>query len=105
VGLAVGIVVILRDHVESPPYTEVSPPGAVLKRLQLHDNVNFLHKAALMTMLEQLPEGSRIEIDARRSRRLDPDVLEVIGNFQKLAPTRNIDFRLVGIPALETPAQ
>ncbi len=99
VGLAVGIVVILRDHVQSPPYTEISPAGAVLKRLQLHDNVNFLHKAALMTMLEALPHGSRIEIDARRTRRLDPDVLEVIGNFQELAPTRDIDFRLVGFPA------
>ncbi len=105
VGLAVGIVVILRDHVDSPPYTEISPPGAVLKRLQLHDNVNFLHKAALMTMLEKLPEGCRIEIDARRTRRLDPDVLEVLGNFQQLAPVRNIDFRLVGVPALETTAK
>ncbi len=98
VGLAVGVVVILRDHVQSPPYTEVSPPGAVLKRLQLHDNVNFLHKAALLTMLEDLPEGTRIELDARRTRRLDPDVLEVIGNFSKLAPQKNIDLRLVGFP-------
>lgn len=105
VGLAVGVIVILRDHVQSPPYTEISPPGAVLKRLQLHDNVNFLHKAALLTMFEQLPEGSRVEIDARRTRRLDPDVLEVIGNFRQLAPQRNIDFRLVGIPALETSAK
>ncbi|WKW12095.1 SulP family inorganic anion transporter [Pseudogemmatithrix spongiicola] len=98
VGLAVGVVAILRDHVQSPPYTEVSAPGAVLKRLQLHDNVNFLHKAALATMLEALPEGSRIELDARRTRRLDADVLEVIGNFQRLAPQRNIDLRLVGFP-------
>lgn len=105
VGLAVGIVAILRDHVQSPPYTEISPPGAVLKRLQLHDNVNFLHKAALSTMLEALPEGSRIELDARRTRRLDADVLEVIGNFQRLAPQRNIDLRLVGFPPLGPSAQ
>jgi len=98
VGLAVGVIAILRDHVQSPPYTEVSAPGAVLKRLQLHDNVNFLHKAALTTMLEALPEGSRIELDARRTRRLDADVLEVIANFQRLAPQRNIDLRLVGFP-------
>jgi carbonic anhydrase len=98
-GLAVGVVVILRDHVQSPPYTEVSPPGAVLRRLQLHDNVNFLHKAALATMLEALPHGSRVELDARRTKRLDADVLEVIGNFQRLAPQRDIDLRLVGFPA------
>lgn len=105
VGLAVGVVVILRDHVESPPYTEISAPGAVLKRLQLHDNVNFLHRAALEQMLENLPEGSRVEIDARRTRRLDPDVLEVLGNFQQQAADRNIDFRLVGVPALKSAAK
>lgn len=98
-GLAVGVIVILRDHVQSPPYTEISAPGAVLRRLQLHDNVNFLHKAALTTMLEALPHGSRVELDARRTRRLDADVLEVIGNFQRLAPQRDIDLRLVGFPA------
>jgi MFS superfamily sulfate permease-like transporter len=76
----------------------VSPPGAVLKRLQLHDNVNFLHKAALATMFEGLPEGTRIELDARRTRRLDADVLEVVGNFRKSAAQRNIDLRLVGFP-------
>lgn len=98
VGLAVGVIAILRDHVQSPPFTEVSPPGAVLKRLQLHDNVNFLHKAALTTVLEALPAGSRIELDARRTKRLDTDVLEVIDNFRKSAPERHIDLRLVGFP-------
>lgn len=97
IGLAVGIVVILRDHVKSPPYTEVSGKGAVLRRLQLHNNVNFLHKAALLTELEAMPMGSRIEIDARNTRRLDPDVLEVLLNFRETARLREIDYRLVGI--------
>lgn len=104
VGLAVGVIVILRDHVESAPYTEVSPPGALLRRLQLHDNVNFLHRAALEKMLEELEDGTRIELDARRTRRLDPDVLEVIANFRQRAAERNIDFRLVGFPALDAAA-
>jgi MFS superfamily sulfate permease-like transporter len=102
IGLAVGIVVILRDHVKSPPYTEVSGKGAVLRRLQLHDNVNFLHKAALLTELEAMPAGSRLEIDARNTRRLDPDVLEVILNFRETARLRDIDYRLVGIPTTPT---
>lgn len=99
IGLAVGVIVILRDHVKSPPYTEVSGKGAVLRRLQLHDNVNFLHKAALLTELEAMPAGSRLEIDARNTRRLDPDVLEVILNFRETARLRDIDYRLVGFPS------
>lgn len=99
IGLAVGVTVILRDQLESPPFTEVSSPGAVLKRLQLHDNVNFLHKTALTQMLEKLAPGSRIEVDARHTRRIDPDVLEVIHRFSETALARDIDFRLVGVPA------
>lgn len=99
-GLAVGIVVILRDQLESPPFTEVSGKGAVLKRLQLHDNVNFLHKSALNQVLEKMPEGSRIELDARQTRRIDPDVLEVIHRFRETARERGIDYRLVGVPEL-----
>ena len=102
IGLAVGVMVILRDHVQSPPYTEVSAKGAVLRRLQLHDNVNFLHKAALLTELEAMPAGSRLEIDARNTRRLDPDVLEVILNFRETARLRDIDYRLVGFPTSPT---
>lgn len=105
IGLAVGVVVILRDHVQSPPYTEVSPSGSVLRRFQLHDNVNFLHRAALEAMLENLPDGSRIELDARRTRRLDPDVLEVVANFRQNAADRGIDFRLVGFPSLDAAAK
>lgn len=103
IGLAVGITFILRDQLKSPPWAEVSPPGAVLRRLQLHDNVNFLHKAALAQELESVPTGSRLELDARRTRRLDPDVLEVILNFRVTARERNIDYRLVGFPESGTP--
>lgn len=103
VGLVVGITMILRDQLLSPPFTEVSPPGAVLKRLQLHDNVNFLHKSALLQQLEKLPAGSRIELDARRTHRLDPDVLDVIHRFRTTARERNIDYRLVGFPSSGKP--
>jgi MFS superfamily sulfate permease-like transporter len=105
VGLAVGITVILRDQLGSPPFTEVSGKGAVLKRLRLHDNVNFLHKSALHQVLDKLPEGSRIEIDARQSRRIDPDVLEVIHRFRETARERGIDYRLVGVPDSGAAAQ
>lgn len=98
IGLAVGVVIILRDQLKSPPFTEISPPGAVLKRLQLHDHLNFLHKSALQQELDHLPRGSRIELDARRTRRLDPDVLEVLHRFRQTAEERDIDYRLVGVP-------
>jgi MFS superfamily sulfate permease-like transporter len=101
-GLAVGVYYILRDHLKSPPFTEVSAGGAVLRRLRLHDNVNFLHRAAFVTVLQAVPAGSRLEIDGRSTRRLDSDVLEVILNFRETAKLREIDYRLVGIPGAES---
>jgi MFS superfamily sulfate permease-like transporter len=99
VGLTVGVIVILRDHVRTPPFTEVSGKGAVLRRLKLHENLNFLHKAALLAELDAVPPESRIELDARETRRIDPDVREVLLNFRETARHRGIDYRLIGIDA------
>lgn len=99
VGLAVGTLFILLDHLRSPAWTEVSPPGAVLKRIKLDPHVTFLNKAALARALDVLPAGSRIEVDARETIFIDPDALEVLHDFALTATTRQIDYRLVGVPA------
>lgn len=98
IGMSVGVFIILRDTLLNPPFTEVSPPGAVLRRWQLHDHVNFLNKAALLNELDALAPGSRIEVDGRMTRRIDADALEVLHQFSDTATLRNIDYRLVSIP-------
>ena len=98
VGMTVGIFFLLRDMLQSPPFTEVSPKGAVLRRLELHPYVNFLNKGALLSALEGMPDGSRLELDGRQLKRIDPDVLEVIHNFRETAALRGIDYRLVSVP-------
>jgi len=100
IGMAIGAFFILADTLRNPPFTEVSAPGAVLRRLQLHHSVNFLNKGALLSELEAMPDGTRVEIDGRQVRRIDHDALEVIHNFTSTAGTRGIDYRLVGIPPL-----
>lgn len=98
IGMSVGIFIILRDTLVNPPFTVVSPKGAVLTRWQLHDHLNFLNKAALLNELESLPPGSRLEVDGRNVRRIDADALEVLHTFRDTAVLRNVDYRLVGIP-------
>jgi anti-anti-sigma regulatory factor len=39
-----------------------------------------------------------VEIDGRKTTRFDNDALEVLLSFRETARTRNIDYRLVGIP-------
>ena len=98
IGMTVGVFIILRDTLVNPPFTVVSPAGAVLTRWQLHDHLNFLNKAALLNELEALAPGSRIEVDGRMTRRMDADALEVLHEFNDTAELRNIDYRLVAIP-------
>lgn len=105
VGLVVGIGFILAELTRRPALTKVSADGAVLTRYQLPDQLTFLSKANIAQMLEGVPAGTRIELDGRRTTRFDYDALEVIHAFRETARSRNIDYRLVGIPDVAlTPA-
>jgi MFS superfamily sulfate permease-like transporter len=103
VGIGVGSVVaaffILIEHLTAPAYTEVSAPGAVLRRLKLNGHVTFLNKAMLRRDLETVRPGQRLEIDGRDAQRIDPDVLEMLHEFTFTAHLNGVDYRLVGIPA------
>jgi MFS superfamily sulfate permease-like transporter len=105
VGLVVGIGYIVAEHMRRPVLTKVSPPGAVLTRYILPDQVTFLSKASLMKVLDELPAGTRVEIDGRKTSRFDYDALEALLAFRETARAKNIDYRLVGIPETDlTPA-
>jgi MFS superfamily sulfate permease-like transporter len=105
IGLVVGLGFVLAEHMRRPALMPVSPPGAVLKRYVLPDQVTFLSKASLAQFLDTIPEGSRVEIDGRRTMRFDYDALEVLLTFRETAQARRIDYRLVGIPEADvTPA-
>ena len=98
VGLVVGLGFIIAEHMRRPALSKVSPPGAILTRYMLPDQVTFLSKANLSQTLDALPPNTRVEIDGRRTTRFDNDALEVLLSFRETARTRSIDYRLVGIP-------
>jgi MFS superfamily sulfate permease-like transporter len=101
IGVVVGLVFIVVEHLRSPVFTRISPPGAVLTRYQLPEQVTFLSKASISRLLNSLKPGSRVEIDGRRTLRFDHDALEVLHIFRETARLRGIDYRLVGIPETE----
>jgi carbonic anhydrase len=98
IGFAVGIAFIVIEQMRRPAFTKVSPPGAVLTRFELPNQVTFLGKASLRRALDALPSGTRVEIDGRKTSQFDHDALEVLLGFRETAKSRNIDYRLVGIP-------
>lgn len=104
VGMLVGLFFILSEYLRQPALDRVSPPDAVLQRFELPDQATFLAKANIERTLEALPSGARVEIDGRRTRRFDHDVLEILHDFTKTAELRGIDYRLVGVPSLTSPS-
>lgn len=105
VGFVVGIAFVIAEHLRGPALVKVSPPGAILTRFTLPDQVTFLSKANIARALEALPAGSRVEIDGRRTTRYDYDALETLIAFRETARSRGIDYRLVGVPDTDlTPA-
>jgi SulP family sulfate permease len=98
VGLLVGAFFILREQADAPGLTVLSPPGAVLTRYALGQQATFLTKVRIEKTLNELAPGSRVEIDARDCRRIDPDVLQMLHDFRDTAADRGIDYRLVAVP-------
>ena len=99
-GLLVGGFFILKEQADAPGLTVLSPPGAVLTRYALGQQATFLTKVRIEKTLNELAPGSRIEIDARACRRIDPDVLQLLHDFRDTAAERGIDYRLVAVPDL-----
>jgi MFS superfamily sulfate permease-like transporter len=97
IGLSMGLLFLLIEHSRQRCYEIVSPPGAVLMRVRLHEQVSFLSKASLASLLNNLEPGSRVELDASRSTHIHQDILEFIGDFRQTALLKNIELRLVGI--------
>ena len=102
IGLAVAFIFILLDQLRAPALADVTPPGGVLRRYVLGDQVSFLSKASVATTLEAIPDGARVEIDGRATRRIDHDVRELLTDFRATARLRGIDYRLVGVDPVAT---
>ncbi len=96
-GLAVAIVFILYNNFRTPYHfdPEELEDGKPI-RIELSDDVSFLNKAGMIKTFAMLPEDSHVIIDARRTRSIHWDVLEVINDFKVNAQSRNIKLELLG---------
>lgn len=64
------------------------------------NNVPFLNKATLKEMLEKIPDGASVMIDASNSAFIDSDIIDLVNDFATNARTRNIRvyFKFEGQP-------
>ena len=99
IGLAVSIFFILRSNFKNPFTLEKQKLHVdETIRLELSNQVSFFSKASIKETLWNIPEGSKVIIDASVSDYIDQDVLEVISDYKNVAaPQRKIELNVIGL--------
>ncbi len=96
-GLAVAVFFVLYNNYKKPFLFEtedhVSKDGII--RIELAEDVTFLNKANIQRALNQIPDGSRVVIDASRSVNIDHDVLVIIEEFKTHAEFSDIEVEVI----------
>ncbi|MBC7776666.1 MAG: SulP family inorganic anion transporter [Phycisphaerae bacterium] len=98
IGLAASAFAILRGNLKNAYFfhKEEYHEGDLIT-VKLSQEVSFLNKAAIKQTLEDLPENSKVLIDASDTAYIDFDVLESIREFAKeKADKKGIELTLMG---------
>ena len=98
IGLCLSLAFILNSNLRRPirRFVEKHLGGDVL-HIELANQVSFLNRAALNRVLDGVPGGGQVLLDAHGTDYIDPDILDLIRDFEvKTAPARNIAVSLTG---------
>ena len=99
IGLVVSVFFILRDNLKLAYFfnKENHTEGEHIK-IELAQEVSFLNKAAIKQTLYDVPNNSKITIDASATIYIDHDVLTLINDFINFsAKEKNIMVQLIGL--------
>tara|TARA_R110001592_G_scaffold97516_2_gene279313 strand:+ start:17703 stop:19295 length:1593 start_codon:yes stop_codon:yes gene_type:complete len=105
-GLAVGIVVILIKSYQNSHFLHIEDKsnGKHKIKMTLAEEVTFFNKGAILKELDSLPRETYLELDVRKTRYLDNDIIEILDDFAFKAKERNIDIKLISeLGAVENP--
>ncbi|MGJ8683101.1 MAG: SulP family inorganic anion transporter [Nonlabens sp.] len=97
IGLVVGIIITLIKSYQNSHFLhkegEDVDDGKI--KMTLAEEVSFFNKATILKELDRLPENSFLELDVRKTRSLDHDIIEILEDFAVKAKERNINIKLV----------
>jgi len=96
-GLAVGIVVILIKSFQNSHFLHIEDKSNGKHRIKmtLAEEVTFFNKGAILKELDSLPRDTYLELDVRKTRYLDNDIIEILDDFAFKAKERHIDIQLI----------
>ena len=96
-GLAVGIIVVLIKSYQNSHFLHIEDKsnGSQKLKMTLAEEVTFINKGAILKELEHIAPDSELEIDVRKTRFLDYDIIEILDDFSLKAKNRNISITLI----------
>lgn len=96
-GLAVGIIVILIKSYQNSHFLHIEDKSDGKHRIKmtLAEEVTFFNKGAILKELDSIPRNTFLEIDVRKTRYLDNDIIEILDDFSFKAKERDIDIQIV----------
>lgn len=96
-GLGVGVIVILIKSYQNSHFLhkEAEGTGDGKLRMTLAEEVTFINKGAIMKELDRISENSYLELDVRKTRFLDNDIIEILEDFAFKAKERSITIKLI----------
>ena len=96
-GLAVGVVVILIKSYQNSHFLHIEDKSNGKHRIKmtLAEEVTFFNKATILRELDSLPRETYLELDVRKTRYLDNDIIEILDDFAFKAKERDIDIQLI----------
>ncbi len=96
IGLVVAVFYVLYNNYKKPfLFESENHINADTLRLELAEDVTFINKASIQRTLNQIPDNTKLVIDASKSINIDHDVIEIIEEFQTNAQYRNIDVKII----------
>jgi MFS superfamily sulfate permease-like transporter len=97
IGLVVGVGFILIDSYKNSHALIVdhSSDGENKYRISFAEEVTFINKEPILRELERLPETAQLELDVKKTKFLDFDILEIINDFMQTHSQKNIHIRVI----------
>lgn len=94
-GLTVGIFVILYKSYKNSHFLHKEGDDVGKIKMTLAEEVTFFNKGAILNELNKVAENSHLEIDVRKTRYLDNDIIEILDDFTVKAKERNITIKII----------
>ncbi|MFT7617817.1 MAG: MFS superfamily sulfate permease-like transporter [Planctomycetota bacterium] len=90
-GMVVAIFIILKNNLVIPfTMRKENLEGKHNIHIELSEDVTFLNKASILGAFQEIPDGTEVTIDARNTKFIHFDVVEIIEDFEVNAVSRGI---------------